>query len=76
MTEFGPVVVIDADEAEWQAATHWAGAFLAGFQSAQTRKSYRRDLRCWFDFCAEHRLHPFHGCAAPTWSCTCATWKP
>ncbi len=59
MTEFGSVVV-DTDDEHWRTASHWAGAFIAGFQSAQTRKSYRRDLACWFAFCAAHRLHPFH----------------
>ena len=54
-------VVLDTDDEDWHAARHWAGAFLAGFRSAQTRKSYRRDLHCWFAFCTTHRLHPVHG---------------
>jgi hypothetical protein len=42
-------------------ASQWAGAFLAGFKSAQTRRAYRRDLHCWFTFCTAHHLHPFRG---------------
>lgn len=55
------VVMIDTDNPQWQEATQWAGAFIAGFRSAQTRRGYRRDLDCWFAFCAAHRLHPFRG---------------
>jgi integrase/recombinase XerD len=43
---------IEFDDGDWQTALRWAGAFLAGFQSAGTRKSYRRDLHCWFALCA------------------------
>lgn len=32
------VVVIDTDNAEWHEATQRAGAFIAGFRSAQTRR--------------------------------------
>jgi site-specific recombinase XerD len=39
----------------------WAGAFLAGFKSIETRRAYRRDLECWFAFCTAHQLHPFRG---------------
>ncbi len=55
------VVVIDTNNAEWHEATQWAGAFIAGFRSAQTRRGYRLDLDCWFAFCAVHELHPFRG---------------
>ncbi len=47
--EFEPIVV-QADE--WSDATRWADAFLAGFKSPQTRRSYRRDLDCWLVSCA------------------------
>ncbi len=56
MSEFEPIL-IQADE--WGDAVRWAGAFIAGFKSLQTRRSYRRDLDCWFAFCAAHRLHPY-----------------
>ncbi len=36
----------------------WLERFLAGFQSPETRRGYRSDLRCWFDFCRSHDLHP------------------
>jgi len=52
-------VVVGADAEHWHEARQWAGAFLAGYSSAQTRRSYRRDLDCWFAFCAAHQLHPF-----------------
>ena len=39
-------------------AIQWAGAFLAGFKSSQTRRAYRRDLDCRFAFCAAHQVHP------------------
>lgn len=54
-------VVVDIDEPGWREAMQWAGAFVAGFKSDQTRRSYRRDLECWFGFCAIHSLHPFRG---------------
>ena len=54
-------VVVGTDAQGWQEARQWAGAFLAGYASAQTRRSYRRDLDCWFAFCAAHQLHPFTG---------------
>jgi transposase-like protein len=60
MTEFDPAVAA-TDDVDWQEATRWAGAFLASFKSVQTRRSYRRDLECWFTFCTAHRLHPFTG---------------
>ena len=47
------------DAQGWQEARQWAGAFLAGYASPQTRRRYRRDLDCWFAFCAAHHLHPF-----------------
>lgn len=57
-------------------ATRWAGAFLASCSSPQTRRAYRRDLHCWFDFCARHHLHPYTPASAvPTSSCTCAPWR-
>jgi integrase/recombinase XerD len=60
MTQFDPAVAA-AEDAGWCEATRWAGAFLASFKSVQTRRSYRRDLECWFTFCTAHRLHPFTG---------------
>ena len=54
-------VVVGTDAQGWQEARQWAGAFLAGYASAQTRRSYCRDLDCWFAFCAAHQLHPFVG---------------
>ena len=54
-------VVVDVEEPGWREAVAWAGAFVAGFSSDQTRRSYRRDLECWFAFCASHSLHPFAG---------------
>ncbi len=54
-------VVIDVEEPGWREAVQWAGAFVAGFRSQQTRRGYRRDLECWFAFCASHSLHPFRG---------------
>lgn len=51
----------DVDEPGWREAMQLAGAFVAGFRSDQTRRSYRRDLECWFTFCATHSLHPFRG---------------
>jgi site-specific recombinase XerD len=44
---------------DWEDAVRWAGTFLAGFKTVQTRRSYRRDLDCWFAFCGAHRLHPY-----------------
>ena len=32
-----------------------------GSSSDQTRRSYRRDLECWFEFCTKQALHPFGG---------------
>lgn len=57
----GEAVVVVNDEAGWREAMQCAGAFIAGFKSEQTRRSYRRDLDCWFGFCAIHSLHPFRG---------------
>jgi hypothetical protein len=54
----GARVVMGTAE-EWEEARRWTGAFLAGHASSQTRRSYRRDLDCWFTFCAAHHLHPF-----------------
>ena len=54
-------VVVDVEEPGWREAVQWAGAFVAGFTSDQTRRGYRRDLQCWFAFCASHSLHPFRG---------------
>ena len=56
MSEFESILV---QRDEWDDAIGWAGAFLAGFKSTQTRRSYRRDLDCWFTFCASHALHPY-----------------
>jgi site-specific recombinase XerD len=52
-------ILIQADERG--EAIRWAGAFLAGFKSPETRRSYRRDLDCWFAFCAAHDVHPYRG---------------
>jgi hypothetical protein len=49
-------------------AVHLAAAFLAGFRSPDTRKSYRRDLRCWLEFCAAHSRHPYRGVRHTRWS--------
>ncbi len=46
------------DDASWHDASRWAGAFIASFRSAETRRAYRRDLHCWFAFCALHRVEP------------------
>ena len=48
-------------DGHWDDALRAAGAFLAGFRSADTRKGYRRDLSCWLEFCAAHQLHPYVG---------------
>jgi integrase/recombinase XerC len=37
----------------------WLRRSLTGFRSPDTRKSYRRDLRCRLEFCAAHSLHPY-----------------
>jgi integrase/recombinase XerD len=50
-----------AEDAGWREVLRWAGAFIAGFSSTQTRRSYQRDLHCWFAFCAAHDLHPYKG---------------
>jgi site-specific recombinase XerD len=56
MSEFEPILV---QRDGWGDASGWAAAFLAGFKSSETRRSYRRDLDCWFAFCATHQLHPY-----------------
>ncbi len=66
-------ILTRADDTGWREALQWAGAFIAGFASAQTRRSYQRDLHCWFGFCAAHDLHPTRMFAAHTSSCTYAT---
>lgn len=38
--------VVDVDEPGRREAMQWAGAFVAGFQSEQTRRSYRGDVGC------------------------------
>lgn len=60
MVDVASVVFVDGD-ADWREAVQWAGAFLTGFKSPQSRKGYRRDLDCWFTFCAAHGLHAFRG---------------
>jgi integrase/recombinase XerD len=52
-------LTFETDDAAMREATFWAGAFLAGFKSVQTRRAYRRDIDCWFAFCLAHHLHPF-----------------
>lgn len=54
-------ITLELDDAGTREASLWAGAFLAGFKSVQTRRAYRRDLDCWFAFCLAHELHPFRG---------------
>ncbi|MGH8886069.1 MAG: tyrosine-type recombinase/integrase [Egibacteraceae bacterium] len=54
-------ILARAEDTGWREALRWAGAFVAGFASAQTRRSYQRDLRCWFSFCVTHDLHPYKG---------------
>lgn len=56
-----PSIAIEQHDEGLKEASRWAGAFLAGFSSSQTRKAYRRDLDCWFSFCARHQVHPFRG---------------
>ncbi|MDP8929640.1 MAG: hypothetical protein M3O70_13970, partial [Actinomycetota bacterium] len=58
MVESAGSILLDGG-LSWEEARRLAGAFLAGFQSPETRRGYRSDLRCWFDFCRTHRLHPF-----------------
>jgi hypothetical protein len=50
---------------QWADAVSWAGAFLAGFKSPQTRRSYRRDLDRWFALCAAHGVHPYRVSGEP-----------
>jgi site-specific recombinase XerD len=54
-------ILARAQDAGWREALRWAGAFIAGFSSAQTRRSYQLDVHCWFAFCAAHGLHPYNG---------------
>lgn len=61
MDERATVTMLDHDEDGMSDAARWAGAFLGGFKSAQTRRAYRRDLECWFAFCTAHQFHPFRG---------------
>ncbi len=56
MSESEPILVPTQEGAD---AARWAAAFLAGFKSPKTRRSYRRDLDCWFAFCTAHRFHPY-----------------
>src|SRR4051794_862929 len=35
-----------------------AGAWLAGYGRASTRRAYRQDLKAWLAFCADHGLAP------------------
>lgn len=49
------------EDPSWDEALQWAGAFIASFRSRETRRTYQRDLHCWFAFCAVHDLHPFKG---------------
>ncbi|MDP8929602.1 MAG: site-specific integrase [Actinomycetota bacterium] len=58
MVESAGTILLDVGLG-WEEARRLAGAFLAGLQSPETRRGYRSDLRCWFDFCRTHRLHPF-----------------
>jgi hypothetical protein len=61
MDEHIPVTLLAHDEQDPSEGARWAGAFLAGFKSIETRRAYRRDLECWFVFCTAHQLHPFRG---------------
>ncbi len=58
MAESDGSILLDGGPS-WEEARQLAGAFLASFQSAETRRGYRSDLRCWFGFCHSHGLHPF-----------------
>lgn len=58
MSEFHTTLLSDG-AATWREADQFAGAFIAGFRSADTRRGYQADLRCWFEFCARLQLHPF-----------------
>jgi hypothetical protein len=53
------VTTASTGDDEWEDALRAATAFIAGFRSPDTRKGYRRDLRCWLEFCAAHDLHPY-----------------
>lgn len=55
MTTTDPIPLDDDPD-----AVRLAGAFLAGYTSAATRRAYRVDLRYWFAFC-RRRLHPYRG---------------
>lgn len=61
MDERTTVTMLEPDEQDPSEGARWAGAFLAGFKSIETRRAYRRDLECWFAFCTAHQLHPFRG---------------
>jgi hypothetical protein len=61
MDEPPTVTVLEPDEQDPGEGARWAGAFLAGVKSFQTRRAYRRDLECWFAFCTAHQVHPFRG---------------
>jgi hypothetical protein len=41
------VTTASTGDDEWEDALRAATAFIAGFRSPDTRKGYRRDLRCW-----------------------------
>ncbi|MFN2556790.1 MAG: tyrosine-type recombinase/integrase [Nitriliruptorales bacterium] len=58
MVESDSTILLE-DGPTWEEARQLAGSFLAGFHSPETRRGYRTDLRCWFDFCRTHGLHPF-----------------
>jgi hypothetical protein len=36
-----------------------AEAFIAGFRSPDTPRTYRRDLQCWLTFCLDQNVHPY-----------------
>lgn len=53
-----PAVLIERDPGPMRTAERYAGAFIAGFSSPGTRRSYERDLRAWFEFCQRWDLNP------------------
>jgi site-specific recombinase XerD len=59
MTTHPPLTATLTSDEHWNDAARSAAAFLAGFGSPDTRKSYRRDLHCWLEFCAANQLHPY-----------------
>jgi site-specific recombinase XerD len=59
MTMHPTPTAMPTDDEHWNDAARSAAAFVAGFRSPDTRKSYRRYLACWLEFCAANQLHPY-----------------